>query len=110
MSHPESPESAHRRAWLVAGLRRAARGLGVDLPVTYAQAVTAQGLRCGDAIGVTRLGCGVVLHTLPEANDTLPLVLGYADTTGQWYRDGSRHQTATHVPESALPKDRAIRR
>jgi hypothetical protein len=90
---------AHKVAWLAAGLRRAARGFGVDLPVTYAQAVAAQGLRCDDPLGVTRLGCGVVLHTQPEVADRLPIVLGYADANGQWHRNGSRHQTPTQIPE-----------
>jgi hypothetical protein len=107
---PAAPESAHQLAWLAAGLRRAAHGLGVDLPVTYAQAVAAEGLRCGDPVGVIRLGRGVVLHSLPEADDRLPMVLGYADATGQWYRDGSRHQTPTHMPEPASPIVRGIGR
>jgi hypothetical protein len=89
-------------AWLAAGLRRAANGLGVDLPVAYAHAVAAQALRCGDPVGVTRLGSGVVLHTLSEADDRLPMVLGYADANGQWYRDGSRHQTPGHHPEPTV--------
>jgi hypothetical protein len=93
---------------LAAGLRRAARGLAVDLPVSYSEVVAAQGLRCGDSIGVTRLGCGVVLHTVPEAHDRLAIVLGYADAHGQWYRDGSRHQAATAVPEPALSARRGI--
>jgi hypothetical protein len=95
-------EPAHHQAWLAAGLRRASRGLGVDLSVSYSEAVAAHGLRCGDSIGVTRQGCGVVLHTLPEAGDRLPIVLGYADAHGQWYRDGSRHQAATAVLESSF--------
>jgi hypothetical protein len=105
-----APESAHQLAWLAAGLRRAAHGLGVDLPVIYAQAVAAHGLRCGDPVGVTRLGSGVVLHTLPEANDRLPIVLGYADANGQWYRDGSRHQTPAHNPEPIIGMRRGIER
>ena len=104
------PEPSHRLVWLAAGLRRASRGLGVDLPMTYAQAVAAQGLSCGDPIGVTRLGCGVVLHTLPEAHDRLPIVFGYADANGQWYRDGSRHRTPSHIPEAASGMGRGIER
>jgi hypothetical protein len=104
------PESVHQLARVAAGLRRAAHGLGVDLPVTYAQALATQGLRVGDPVGVTRLGCGVVLHTLPEADDRLPVVLGYADANGQWYRDGSRHQAATEISEPATPIRRGIER
>jgi hypothetical protein len=102
VSAPATPESAHQLAWLAAGLRRAAHGLGVDLPITYAQAVAAHGMRGGDPVGVTRLGTGVVLHTLPEVDDRLPIVLGYADANGQWYRDGSRHHTPAHHPEPTI--------
>jgi hypothetical protein len=103
LNAPGAPESAHQLAWLSAGLRRAARGLGVDLSVTYAQAVAAQGFICGDPVGVTRLSGGVVLHTLPEPDDRLPMVLGYADANGQWCRDGSRHKAPAHIPEPVPP-------
>jgi hypothetical protein len=42
-------------------------------------------------LGVSRLGSGVVLHTVPSTKDRLPVIVGYADSRGQWYRDGSRH-------------------
>jgi hypothetical protein len=42
-------------------------------------------------LGVSRLGSGVVIHTVPPTKDRLPLIVGYADGRGQWYRDGSRH-------------------
>jgi hypothetical protein len=32
-----------------------------------------------------------VIHTVPPAKNCLPLIVGYADGRGQWYRDGSRH-------------------
>jgi hypothetical protein len=32
-----------------------------------------------------------VLHTVPSTKDRLPVIVGYADSRGQWYRDGSRH-------------------
>lgn len=99
MSTPTTSERSHQLAWLASGLQRASRGLGVDLPVTYAQAIAAQALSFGDPVGITRLGCGVVLHTQPEADNRLPVLLGYADANGQLYRDGSRHQTASHVPD-----------
>ena len=42
-------------------------------------------------LGVSRLGSGVVIHTVPPTKDRLPFIVGYADGRGQWYRDGSRH-------------------
>jgi hypothetical protein len=42
-------------------------------------------------LGVTRLGAGVVIHTQPTSDKRLPIVLGYADGRGQWYRDGRRY-------------------
>lgn len=73
-----------------ASLRRAARGAGVDLPGSYTERVV------HDApplvgVGVSRLGAGLVIHTIPPNNRSLPVVLGYADGRGQWYRDGKRH-------------------
>jgi hypothetical protein len=32
-----------------------------------------------------------VIHTVPPTKDRLPVIVGYADSRGQWYRDGSRH-------------------
>jgi hypothetical protein len=84
--------------------------LGVDLPVSYSEAVAAQGLRCGDPMAVTRLGCGVVLHTVPEAGERLPVLLGYADANGQWYRDGSRHRAPTAISEPTSAVRRGIER
>ena len=93
----------HRLAWVTAGLRRAARDAGVDLPAVYARQVAADGLRSCDQLGVTRLDTGVVLHTAPDTPDQLPAVLGYADTTGQWYRDGSRHTPRNPRPARPSP-------
>jgi hypothetical protein len=81
----------HRLVWLAAGLRRAAHDAGVDLPVDYAQLVAVDGIRLCDQLGVTRIGHGVAIHTAPEDDRQLPILLGYADAAGQWYRDGSRH-------------------
>jgi len=71
-------------------LRRVARIAGVDLPGSYAERVV------HDApplvgVGVSRLGTGLVIHTIPPKRRSLPVVLGYADGRGQWYRDGKRH-------------------
>lgn len=83
--------SRHQIEWVAAGLRRAAASQGVELPVSYARRVAADGLAHEADLGVTRLGAGVVLQTSPQATDRLPVVLGYADAQGQWHRDGRRH-------------------
>lgn len=88
----------HQIEWTAAGLRRAAAEAGVALPVSYSQAVAADGLGREAALGVTRLGTGVVLHTSPETERRLPVVLGYADARGQWYRDGRRHAEEAGTP------------
>ena len=89
--------SRHQIEWVAARLRRAAAEQGVELPVSYALRVTAEGLTHDVELGVTRLGDGVVIHTSPEATDRLPVVVGYADTRGQWHRDGRRHIEASPV-------------
>jgi hypothetical protein len=88
------PGSRHQIEWAASGLRRAAADIGVPLPVDYSQAVAADGLARSAELGVTRLGAGVVIHTQPASNRELPVVVGYADLRGQWYRDGHRHTTA----------------
>jgi hypothetical protein len=68
----------------------AARSVGVDLPGSYAARVVHDaGPRVG--VGVSRLGSGMVIHAIPPNKRSLPVVLGYADGRGQWYRDGKRH-------------------
>jgi hypothetical protein len=73
-----------------ANLRRVARGAGVDLPNRYAERVVHDAAPLV-GVGVSRLGTGLVIHTIPPNKRTLPVVLGYADGRGQWYRDGKRH-------------------
>jgi hypothetical protein len=85
----------HRLLWLAAGLRRAAQDAGVDLPVDYARRVAVDGIRLCDQLGVTPVGRGVAIHTAPADTRQLPILLGYADPAGQWYRDGSRHSPST---------------
>lgn len=85
------PASRHQIEWVAEGLRRAAASQGVELPVAYARRVATEGLAHEGELGVTRLGAGVVIHTVPQANDRLPVVAGYADSRGQWHRDGTRH-------------------
>lgn len=85
----------HHVEWVAAGLRRGAAEAGVELPVSYARRLAAEGLAHEDDLGVTRLGAGVVIHTAPQAKDRLPIVVGYADARGQWNRDGRRHVEAS---------------
>jgi hypothetical protein len=94
---PAVPQ-AHQLAWMAAGLRRAARTLGVELPVGYSEAVAANGIAICEQLGVTRLDHGVAIHTAPESPDQLPVLIGYADAAGQWYRDGRRHSTLSVAP------------
>lgn len=96
------PDRRHRLAWLAAGLRRAAHNAGVDLPVDYAQRVAADGIRLCEQLAVTPIGQGLAIHTAPDNDHQLPVLLGYADPAGQWYRDGSRH-TAPAPATSAAP-------
>ncbi len=79
-----------------ATLRQAARSAGVDLPGSYVSRVVHDaGPRL--SVGVSRLGTGVVIHTMPPNKRSLPVVLGYADGRGQWYRDGKRHIEPTQI-------------
>lgn len=94
---PPTGSDAHRVARLASGIRSAARDAGVVLSRDYADLIACEGLgRCGQ-LGVTKLGGGVVIHTVPDSGGELPVVLGYADGDGEWFRSGARH----HVPEVA---------
>lgn len=83
-------ERRHRREWMAAGLRRAAQAAGVQLSVGYSRRVASDGVALAEELAVTRLGRGVVIHTAPELPDRLPVVVGYADRSGQWCADGHR--------------------
>jgi hypothetical protein len=87
-----STATSHEVAWVATGIRRAAADLGVELPAGYALAVATQALSRGEEVGVTKLGRGVVLSSLPGPEGSMPFVVGYADASGQWYRDGRRHR------------------
>jgi hypothetical protein len=78
-------------------LHAAARVVGVELPITYLYRVVALGLEHDPDVRASRLGRGVVLVTVPESRSRLPIVVGYADDRGQWYRDGTRHVEAPAV-------------
>jgi hypothetical protein len=87
----------YRHARVAAGLISAAHNAGIELNRSYADTVATHGLaQCGQ-LGVTNLGNGVVIHTAPENPSELPVVLGYADETGEWLPDGNRHDPADRI-------------
>jgi hypothetical protein len=101
MSNP----TRHNVDWTALGLRRAAADAGVTLPLSYARAVAADGLARAAALALSRLGAGVVIHTAPGERH-LPIVIGYADERGQWYRDGRRHRDEpAPLPSGASPTE-----
>lgn len=97
VAHAWSRSGAFTTTRMAARLRAAALEAGVELTASYAARVAADGLARCEQLGVTRLGEGVVIHTAPENQYKLPIVLGYADAGGEWLRDGSRHK-----PEEAV--------
>jgi hypothetical protein len=82
-------------------LCRSAHEADVQIARSYARrvAATAKG---AEELGVSRLGSGVVIHTIPATKRHLPVIFGYADSRGQWYQDGSRH---VEVPEAGDPME-----
>lgn len=72
-------------------LHRAAHDAAVELPLSYARRVVTTSAENDAELGVSRLGDGVVIHTVPPTQNRLPIIVGYADGRGQWYRDGRRH-------------------
>jgi hypothetical protein len=95
-------EVRHRLEWVAAGLRRATQAAGVQLTVGYSRRVATDGLASAEQLGVTQLGKGVVIHTASELPDRFPVVVGYADRSGQWCADGCRFVEAESTPEDAL--------
>jgi hypothetical protein len=89
----------HRIDEMAIALYRAAHDAAVELPRSYAVRVVATMAKGDGELGVSRLGSGVVIHTVPPTKDLLPLIVGYADSRGQWYRDGSRHVEAPVAEE-----------
>ena len=94
------PATRHQVQWVASALRQAAADAGVELPLSYSLALAADGLAREPELAITRLGSGVVVHTKPRDERHLPMVIGYADARGQWYRDGRRHVEA---PDSRAP-------
>ena len=99
------PATRHQTQWVASALRQAAAEAGVELPLSYSLALAVDGLAREPELALTRLGSGVVVHTKPRDERRLPMVLGYADTRGQWYRDPRLHVAA---PESEPPKSGAM--
>ena len=91
MSTKTTSFDRHRIEEMAIALYRAAHDAAVELPRSYAVRVVATMAKGDGELGVSRLGSGIVLHTVPPTKDRLPLIVGYADGRGQWYRDGSRH-------------------
>ena len=91
MSTTTTSFDRHRIDGLAVALHRAAHEADVELPRSYVLRVAAT-IEEGDGeLGASRLGNGLVLHTVPATKSRLPMIVGYADSRGQWYRDGSRH-------------------
>ena len=91
MSTKTTSFDRHRIEEMAIALYRAAHDAAVELPRSYAVRVVATMAKGDGELGVSRLGSGVVIHTVPPTKDRLPLIVGYADGRGQWYQDGSRH-------------------
>jgi len=91
MSTKTTSFDRHRIDEMAIALHRAAHDAAVDLPLSYARRVAATMAKGDGELSVSRLGAGVVIHTVPPTKDRPPIIVGYADDRGQWYRDGSRH-------------------
>jgi hypothetical protein len=91
MSATTTSPDRHRIDQMAIVLCRAAHDAAVELPFSYARRVAATTTENDAELGVSRLGGGVVLHTVPATKGRLPVIVGYADGRGQWYQDGSRH-------------------
>ena len=91
MSSKTTSFERRRIKQMAIALYRAAHAAAVELPRSYVVRVAATVAKGDGELGVSRLGSGVVIHTVPPTKDRLPLIVGYADGRGQWYRDGSRH-------------------
>ena len=91
MSSKTTSFERRRIEQMAIALYRAAHDAAVELPRSYVVRVAATVAKGDGELGVSRLGSGVVIHTVPPTKDRLPLIVGYADGRGQWYRDGRRH-------------------
>jgi len=85
-------------AWGVDGVGVAV-GVAVGVGVGVGVGGAAAELRREPDLAVRRIGDGVVILAQPDTDRRLPILLGYADARGQWYRDGRRH----HQPDQLAP-------
>lgn len=72
-------------------LRLSAHDANVDIPLSYARKLVLASNELGSDLSLAELGNGIVFKSLPTSSDELPLIMGYADRRGQWYRDGKKH-------------------
>jgi hypothetical protein len=101
MSSKTTSFERRRIKQMAIALYRAAHDAAVELPRSYVVRVAATVAKGDGELGVSRLGSGVVIHTVPPTKDRLPLIVGYADGRGQWYQDGSRHVETLTAEEPA---------
>ena len=101
MSSKTTSFERRRIEQMAIALYRAAHDAAVELPRSYVVRVAATVAKGDGELGVSRLGSGVVIHTVPPTKDRLPLIVGYADGRGQWYQDGSRHVETLTAEEPA---------
>jgi hypothetical protein len=90
MSATTASSDRHRIDRMAPALRRIADAADVALPIAHARSVAAT-VENDTELDVLRLGGGIVIRTVSATKDRLPVVVGYADSRGRWYRDGSRH-------------------
>ena len=90
MSATTASPDRHRIDETAKALCLAAHEADVEMAPSYARRIAATTKGRGE-LGVSRLGSGVMIHTVPATKRRLPVIVGYADSRGQWYQDGSRH-------------------
>ncbi len=72
-------------------LRLSAHDANVDIPLSYARKLVIASNELGIDLFLGELGNGIVFKSLPASPEELPLIMGYADKRGQWFRDGRKH-------------------
>ena len=97
MSTTTASPDRHLIQEMAAALRRTAREADVEFLCADAQRVATMAKGAGEP-GVSRLGIGVVIHTVPATRQRRPVVVGCADNRGQCIRtaaDTSRFSKRT---------------
>jgi hypothetical protein len=80
----------HRIDRMATALCQVVDAADVALPIADARRVVAT-VETDAELGLSRLGGGIVTRTVSATKDRLHVVVGYADSRGRWYLDGSRH-------------------